>query len=136
MEKFKIVDYHCLEYHHFHCVSEANAWAWAHALSMLTWFNQQIVTFGSFSMYEKGKKWPRMGHFWGLKFGQKFKFRQKIFNSSPLEYHVLETYHFHCMSEANAWAWAHALSMVTWFNQQIVTDLLLFTSNILVNASN
>ena len=32
-------------------------------------------------------------------------------------------YHFHCVSEANAWASAHALSMVMWFNQQIVTDL-------------
>ena len=32
-------------------------------------------------------------------------------------------YHFHCVSEANAWAWAHASSMVMWFNQQVVTDL-------------
>ena len=29
-----------------------------------------------------------------------------------LEYHGLEYYHFHCVSEANAWASAHALSMV------------------------
>ena len=81
MEKFKIVDYHCLETYHFHCVSEANAWAWAHALSMVTWFNQQIVTFGWFSKYEKGKKWPKVGHFWGLKFGQKIKSWPK--NSKP-----------------------------------------------------
>ena len=138
MEKFKIVDYHYLETYHFHCVSEANAWAWAHALSMVTWFNQQIVTdlllftsnialfshrhdvtqsyddflgsftgkngrkinqnrtFGSFSRYEKGEKWPKMGQFWGRKFGreikswpkksspQKFKSSQKWINSSPI----------------------------------------------------
>ena len=40
-----------------------------------------------------------------------------------LEYHGRESYHFHCVSAANAWASAHALSMVMWFNQQIVTDL-------------
>ena len=28
---------------HFHCVSEANAWASAHALSMVTWYHQNIV---------------------------------------------------------------------------------------------
>ena len=27
----------------FHCVSEANAWASAHALSMVTWYHQNIV---------------------------------------------------------------------------------------------
>ena len=27
----------------FHCVSEATAWASAHALSMVTWYNQNIV---------------------------------------------------------------------------------------------
>ena len=32
--------------------------------------------------------------------------------------------HFHSMSEANAWASAHALSMVTWYHQNIV-DLLI-----------
>ena len=39
MEKFKIVDYHCLEYHHFHSVSVANAWASVHALSITLWYH-------------------------------------------------------------------------------------------------
>ena len=30
--------------------------------------------------------------------------------------------YFHCVSEANAWASAHALSMVMWYNQKIVVD--------------
>ena len=41
--KIKKVEYHGPEYHHFHCVSEANAWASAHALSMVMWFNQQVI---------------------------------------------------------------------------------------------
>jgi len=37
--------------------------------------------------------------------------------------------HFHCVSEANAWASAHALSMVTWYHQNIVNGyhLIMFT---------
>ena len=36
---------------------------------------------------------------------------------------------FHCLSEANAWASVHALSMVTWYNQNIVNGyhLIMFT---------
>ena len=40
-----------------------------------------------------------------------------------------ETPPFHCLSEANAWASAHALSMVTWYHQKIVNGyhLIMFT---------
>ena len=36
---------------------------------------------------------------------------------------------FHCVSEATAWASAHALSMVTWYHQNIVNGyhLIMFT---------
>ena len=30
---------------HFHCVSEANAWAWAHALSIVTYYHRNIWFF-------------------------------------------------------------------------------------------
>ena len=38
--------------------------------------------------------------------------------------HLPKIPHFHSMSAANAWASAHALSMVTWYHQNIV-DLLI-----------
>ena len=42
--------------------------------------------------------------------------------------------HFHCVSEANAWASAHALSMVTWYLQNIVNGyhLIKFSSGFII----